>query len=182
MNIIRFQKQSFRTMVFRGAPKDQKEFNHMLAEYSMGLSGEVSEAFAIHISTPITDVDMEKLEKELGDISHYAVGLAAIADVDLPKKFPLPEPEDIPMCETFEKLIIEAGVILEHAKKVVYHDHEFDSKQIDVIEILHLTSTIAVGYGLDYSDVLIANIEKLKKRYPHKFSTKDSIARVDILE
>lgn len=181
MNLVEFQQLSKRTMPFNGEPQNHIEFENMLGNYSMGLIGEITEALAIVNSVSFTESETEQLKKELGDISHYAVGLAAIAHIELPEHIEIDfeNYDDIPVCETMERLICEAGLIIEHAKKMIYHRHAFDARELDVVEILKYVKTIAKAHGFKYSDVLQTNIDKLKKRYPEKFSAANSIARVD---
>lgn len=181
MDLKQFQEASKRTMPFAGDPKNLIEFENMLGNYSMGLIGEATEAMAIINSVPLTDEDLANIKKELGDISHYAVGLAAISHIELPAHIELDYEivDDIPVCETVDNLICEAGLIVEHAKKVIYHRHAFNAYEIDVVEILTLIKTLAKAHGFKYSDVLQTNIDKLKQRYPEKFSSADSIARKD---
>ena len=179
MNLLEFQTASKRTMPFNGEPQCKLHFDHFFNNYAMGLVGEVIEAYQIILATPITDA--QALKKELGDISHYAVGLAAVAHIQLPEHIELDveDPDDIPVCETIENLVCEAGVIVEHAKKVFHHGHAFDARLLDILEVLVLVKKLAKAHGFKFSDVLATNIEKLKLRYPERFSSEDSKARVD---
>lgn len=66
----------------------------------------------------------------------------------------------------------ESGECLDVVKKERFHDHELDVPQLvkelgDVAWYLALTS---YGIGYNLSDILKANIEKLKERYPEGFS------------
>lgn len=181
MDLLQFQTAAKRTTPFGGNPQNRVHFDNLFGNYAMGLSGEAAEAFAILREVPISEEDALKLKAELGDISHYAVGLASMAYIQLPAHIELDieDPSDIPVCETADELICLTGEILEHAKKVIYHRHTFDANELKITEVLKLVKLLAKAHGFKYSDVLTANIEKLKLRYPEKFNTADSIARVD---
>ena len=173
MNLVEFQQLSKRTMPFGGEPQNHIEFENMLGNYAMGLCGEIIEAYKVRN-------DKEKLLLELGDVAHYAVGLLSLAKIDIPKPLPyLSVPMNID--EMFNRLIFESGEILEHAKKVIYHRHEFEAWRIEsCLLIAQSVSKLAFRNHSTLGLVLVKNIDKLKTRYPEKFSVEDSIARKDV--
>ncbi len=75
----------------------------------------------------------------------------------------------------------ESGEVLDIIKKVRFHGHALDIDHIqgELGDILWYVSNIAKYFGLSLEDVATYNIEKLKRRYPDGFSSKDSIRRVD---
>lgn len=78
MNLNEFQKQSTRTL-----PKGS-QFNR-LSNYALGITGESGEV-ADELKKVIYhghDLDVEKIEKELGDVLHYVSGLASMLDLSL---------------------------------------------------------------------------------------------------
>lgn len=78
MNLNEFQKLTTRTL-----PKGS-QFNR-LSNYAMGLSGESGEV-TDELKKVIYhghDLDVEKIEKELGDVMHYVSGLASMLDLSL---------------------------------------------------------------------------------------------------
>ena len=76
----------------------------------------------------------------------------------------------------------EAGELIDHIKKHLYHGHEFNpeyaSKEIG--DVLWYVAAIASELNLNLDEVAIENIEKLMERYPQGFNCEDSIKRVDI--
>ena len=74
----------------------------------------------------------------------------------------------------------ESGEVADELKKILFHGHmidvEFFTKEAgDVAWYLALLCT---GLGINLSDVMRLNIEKLSKRYPNrKFSSERSINR-----
>ena len=75
----------------------------------------------------------------------------------------------------------EAGEVLELVKKARYQGHPLDSYHLakelgDVVWYIALASD-ALGISLDR--ILELNLEKLRKRYPHRFTPDQSMNRKD---
>ncbi len=79
----------------------------------------------------------------------------------------------------------ETGEIMEKLKKICWHKDgiwtEEDKKELakelgDVLWYLNLACFVV---GTDLEEIATLNIEKLRKRYPDKFSSEASINRVD---
>jgi NTP pyrophosphatase (non-canonical NTP hydrolase) len=73
----------------------------------------------------------------------------------------------------------ESGEVIDIVKKHLAHGHELDREHI-LEELGDVAWYLAeVAYALDASldDVLTANIEKLRKRYPEGFDRERSIKR-----
>ncbi len=73
----------------------------------------------------------------------------------------------------------ETGEVVELYKKHIGHGHELDLSKLakELGDVLWYVSSIASGYGLSLEDIATANIDKLKVRYPDKFSPERSINR-----
>ena len=73
----------------------------------------------------------------------------------------------------------EAGEVVELYKKHIGHGHELDIFKLEkeLGDVLWYISAIATGLNLSLEDIAIANIAKLKARYPDKFSSERSINR-----
>lgn len=76
----------------------------------------------------------------------------------------------------------EAGEVAGLIKKGVLHRHGLDVELVkkEIGDVLWYAAGICTTLGIDLADVMEANVEKLRKRYPHGFSSADSIARVDV--
>lgn len=46
-------------------------------------------------------------------------------------------------------------------------------------DVLWYVAALCTKFGFDMGDVMAVNIEKLKKRYPDGYNSRDSVARVD---
>lgn len=76
----------------------------------------------------------------------------------------------------------EAGEVAELAKKAIFHRHGVDKEKFkkELGDVLWYLSALCTQLGLDLSEVMTANIEKLKVRYPNGYSSADSLSRVDV--
>ncbi len=72
----------------------------------------------------------------------------------------------------------EAGEVIDHVKKHLCHGHELNKAHLikELGDVAWYIAEAAYALGVSLEDVLTANIEKLKKRYPEGFSTEKSIA------
>lgn len=75
----------------------------------------------------------------------------------------------------------EAGEVADLIKKAIFHGHSIKTTEVkkELGDVLWYLSQIASSAGLTLEEIAIANIEKLKKRFPNGFSVEDSIKRVD---
>ena len=75
----------------------------------------------------------------------------------------------------------ESGEVTDSIKKELFHGHPADPIGIkkELGDVLHYLSGLATMYGLTLEEIAMANIEKLKKRYPDGFSQEASINRED---
>jgi len=73
----------------------------------------------------------------------------------------------------------ESGEVVELYKKYIAHGHSLDPEKLtkELGDVLWYISAIATGLDLNLEDIAIANIAKLKARYPDKFSNERSINR-----
>lgn len=75
----------------------------------------------------------------------------------------------------------EAGEIYGKLKKQIIHKHGLDVEKLaeEMGDCLWYIAGLATRLGLDLDDIMVANIEKLKKRYPSGFSEEQSKNRKD---
>lgn len=73
----------------------------------------------------------------------------------------------------------EAGEVAEHVKKGVFHEHGIDELKLkkELGDVCWYVAAICTKLGIDLGDVMAANIDKLKQRYPQGWSAEDSINR-----
>ena len=75
----------------------------------------------------------------------------------------------------------ESGEAIDIIKKWLMHGHELDREHLikELGDIAWYLAEAATALDVSLDDVLSANIEKLRRRYPEGFSTESSIKRAD---
>lgn len=80
-------------------------------------------------------------------------------------------------------LMGETGEVIDCLKKILFHGHDLELNQdklkFELGDCLWYIATLANTTGLKLEDIAIANIEKLKARYPNGFSQERSINRTE---
>lgn len=73
----------------------------------------------------------------------------------------------------------ESGEAIDLVKKHLAQGHEFDREHFakELGDIAWYLAEAATAIDMPLEDILAANIEKLKKRYPEGFQTKCSVER-----
>ena len=74
----------------------------------------------------------------------------------------------------------ESGEAIDIVKKWMAHGHELDKAHLakELGDIAWYLAEAATALDMDLEDILQANIEKLKNRYPEGFSSERSKARL----
>ena len=75
----------------------------------------------------------------------------------------------------------ESGEAIDIVKKSLAQGHEFDREHFakELGDIAWYLAEAATAIDMPLEDILQANIDKLKKRYPEGFDTEKSLERVD---
>jgi NTP pyrophosphatase (non-canonical NTP hydrolase) len=80
-------------------------------------------------------------------------------------------------------LVGETGEVVDCIKKILYHGHDLDLNRdklkIELGDLMWYVATLATTAGLSLEEIAVANIEKLKTRYPEGFSEERSKHRED---
>ena len=73
----------------------------------------------------------------------------------------------------------ESGEAIDVVKKWLAHGHELDKEHLkkELGDIAWYLAEAATALDMDLEDILQANIDKLKRRYPEGFSTACSVNR-----
>jgi len=175
MTWSQFQKDSKRTMPFQGHCTNTQELYNVLGNYALGTLGEwmefQNELKDVKTTEQPSMKKVNEIEKELGDISHYLVGLLTIMQEEF-------DETKLTHVLSEDEIYQDLANIGEIPKKYIYHGHKVDEKKF-VDSIYKVLSFLQTNFGMNIDRILQANIDKLKLRYPEKFTTQDSIARVD---
>lgn len=75
----------------------------------------------------------------------------------------------------------ESGEVIDIVKKHLAQGHELDKEKIikELGDVAWYMAEIATVLDVELEEVLVQNIEKLKKRYPEGFSTEKSLNRAE---
>ena len=75
----------------------------------------------------------------------------------------------------------ESGEAIDIVKKWYAHGHELDREHLkkELGDIAWYIAEAATALGLSLEEILEANIDKLRKRYPEGFATEKSIDRAE---
>ena len=75
----------------------------------------------------------------------------------------------------------ESGEVIDIVKKHLAQGHELDKEKIikELGDVAWYMAEIATVLDVELEEVLVQNIEKLKKRYPEGFSTEKSLNRTE---
>lgn len=75
----------------------------------------------------------------------------------------------------------EAGEVAELVKKGLLHRHGLDSARVanELGDVLWYVAALCTRLGLNLSQIMAGNIEKLEQRYPEGYSSERSINRKD---
>lgn len=73
----------------------------------------------------------------------------------------------------------EAGEVVDLIKKMIFHGHKIEFEEIkkELGDVCWYIAMICDALDFNLEEVMQANIDKLKKRYPNGFSEQDSINR-----
>ncbi len=73
----------------------------------------------------------------------------------------------------------EAGEVAEHVKKGVFHSHGVDRDKLikELGDCLWYVAALCTRLDVSMDEVMRLNIDKLRARYPHGYSSADSINR-----
>ena len=80
------------------------------------------------------------------------------------------------LCNWLIGLSGEVGELQEPCKKYLFHGHELDIERIkkEASDVLWYIAAACTQLNIDMSEVMELNIEKLRKRYPEKFTFEQS--------
>ena len=73
----------------------------------------------------------------------------------------------------------ESGEVIDLVKKHIFHGHELDRENLikELGDVLWYCAEVSEALGTTLDEVMVKNIEKLKKRYPEGFDQERSIHR-----
>ena len=76
----------------------------------------------------------------------------------------------------------EAGEVTDLVKKAMFQGHDLSREKVveELGDLMWYVALMAELIGVTLEDVMVANVEKLWRRYPDGFSERASVHRVDM--
>lgn len=73
----------------------------------------------------------------------------------------------------------EAGEVADSIKKMIFHQHGLDRETLrgELGDVLWYVAALASNLGYNLDEVMAANVDKLKARYPEGYSPEASLNR-----
>lgn len=143
----------------------------------MGLSGEAAEVLDVVFHGGFDY--RAHLEKEVGDVMWYVAEIASTCNIALAATPLPPAPKRATLQGHAVRLMVDAGGLTDYLKKVVGYGHDLDETLVvdRIGKVLHSVVDLLDVADIDAEVVLLANIAKLRRRYPNGFSAEASIHR-----
>jgi len=189
MEINKYLKEMKRTL------PDNLSYREKILNMTLGICGESGEVYNIinTLKNELPNIPLStllknsfQLQKELGDLLWYLFNLHEIFEMQDVEEYINNKINSYPRydnslvitleCNKLNRLILDFA---DYVKKFIFHGHDNKEMESKLKEIISTTIGLMVLCGLNYETILEINIEKLKKRYPNKFSKEESINRGD---
>lgn len=162
------------------------------SSYVLGLIGESGELTDLlkKVWGHGHELDREKLKKELGDCFWYVVAIGQQFSIDIHDIAPRRLRSRADLFPPQQKLLRLSSWVGGIARRCdlfwgggrVAYPYEATRKtlQRQLGSVFMLLEDLGYDFGLQLSDVLQANVDKLRQRYPDGFSTEASVNRIDV--
>lgn len=173
LGLDEYQKLAARTLIEK--PDRQIPDGEMMLVWNVvGLSGETGEVCRI---AGLRSPSSPRLVDEIGDVVWYLAALCTKIGRnlgDFPRRsFDLrwSDLESLALC-----LSAEVGTAVDMVKKGVFHQHGInpDALWYRLVEVFCILDAMCVKIGVSLDEVMQANIDKLRKRYPDGYSAEAS--------
>lgn len=168
---------------------------------AVGIAGEAAElleAFYVPRNLQNVELDMNNVIEELGDMEFYVEGLwqgipanelvninlstvMGVSFKPLHDTLSFPTVEAHPVIERLHEIVVMAGTVLDNVKKmVIYQKPEMmHSIGTSLAALMWYMESLYRALNLNRDAVIIANMNKLNKRYGHTYSNESAQARAD---
>lgn len=168
MKLEDYQQQAKRTLPDLGSY--QLNIAHMI----FGMNSEINELFDAK--------DVVNLGEELSDINWYLINYCNLTNINISEKFLLSyRPNEFydEAADPILKLICEISKLTNFEKRELAYRKkvEDDIRLTQVLEVYKALSDCFVSYEIDPFNSMQKNIDKLKARYPEKFTEEKALNR-----
>lgn len=177
--------EEYATLAMRTA-KPLTSLREMLVHGAMGCcseAGELAQTVCEHADTGV--LDLENLTEELGDGVWYAVYMAeaagASALVIQESAYFTHVVWGVDLAVRTLRWVSIGADIATDVKAFKFYDKPLDMRKLeyDLVRYISAAKQIAAAHSVDFSEVLEANVAKLRERYPDQYSDTAAIDRAD---
>jgi NTP pyrophosphatase (non-canonical NTP hydrolase) len=185
-----YQREAARTLISK-PDRDYLDQELMLVWNAIGLAGEGAEF--LEVCDPIFEyraheIDKPRGAKELGDVLWYAAAICTTIEVpfesvvSLATSTPMVVPDgatafaEVLTLWDALNLAKRTGAVADLVKKAVFHQHEIDSDRLiaELVPVVQFVIRCCDRLETDLQTVMVANIAKLKARYPEGYTAEAS--------
>ncbi|HET8686854.1 MAG TPA: hypothetical protein VFM18_09335 [Methanosarcina sp.] len=188
--------ENYKEMAMRTAKMPESEHDGLL-HAAVGMGSEVGElAITVARHDWLQHIDVENTIEEVGDVMWYIALLCAVLEIDMLHdlsgfdndtaviEFENRPPKMLPVKKLSHKhqmLSYYCGELITLIKAHCYYGKELPKEKIRFVaaHAVRFCSEICEFFGYQIESAMLANIVKLRKRYPEKFTEKDAISRAD---
>lgn len=173
MDLKKYELETQRTFAYRKSPLDEKTTD--MLHCAIGISTEISE-----LVEAINKNDIVNIGEEIADQMWYISNLARFINFNLEKECALIKQFTfLEKQEYLNNCVIESGNLLDLFKKSIFYNKKLDEFLIKIIltrMIINLSS-LCGSLNLDLFKLLDNNINKLRIRFPDKFTQENALER-----
>lgn len=171
MKIEIYQKEASRTMA--SLESLVLDSVHMV----LGMNTEVSAELLKPLSNP--DYDVVNVKEEIGDFMWYFVGYAALHNLPLTTIKKVITVKGTTAKKVIEDIISNVGELQDLDKKLLAYKKPYDKPKqyLHFYHINQLVLELCEILKFDIEAIMQTNIDKLKARYPNKFTAEAAINR-----
>jgi len=163
-------------------------FEERISNFSLGLCGETTEVYELFKVNGM--LSKTALIKEIGDVLWYLWRFVSVLTTDYTRvtmvyyvfnDFYNHKTGQLNVCRISEYMVTNAGKIADMVKKTAFHGHKMNNNIVlhHLGCIYNLCTLLLNCFGMTIEEAMIANVEKLKLRYPDGFKVEASINRKD---
>jgi uncharacterized protein YabN with tetrapyrrole methylase and pyrophosphatase domain len=173
MNLISYQEQSSRTCPFLGSPI--VDSIHM----TVGIMTEVKEMFECIKTLNDKEFDAVNLAEELADMMWYLSNYCRLREIEEYKALDFQKTfywshiyEEKANVKPFDLILYHAGDLLDYDKKELAYKKQYkqEFRITSVRNLFYAISDTFLYFELDPYQALDNNIDKLRVRFPDKFT------------
>ncbi len=149
-----------------------------LLHAAVGISGECGEMFQAITSDGLIKDNTNMIE-ETGDMLWFIANACSALDVEMPTAIINIPPDKLNIVMLVRRLTVAASKVLDEVKRVIFYGKALDEKMLVVLirNVVYFNYALCIALESNVTSVMEININKLKTRYPDKYSDEKAMNR-----